>query len=43
MEPKDTAARYDRIAQWWQTEHQNSPYAIAQLEQAIKFASMRKS
>lgn len=43
MEPKDTAARYDRIAQWWQTEHQNSPYAIAQLEQAIKFTSKRHS
>jgi hypothetical protein len=31
MHPKDTAARYDRIAQWWQTQHQDSLYGIAQL------------
>ncbi|PZO39373.1 MAG: class I SAM-dependent methyltransferase [Pseudanabaena frigida] len=37
MEPKNTAARYNRIAQWWQTEHQNSSYGITQLERAIKF------
>ncbi|HLO49818.1 MAG TPA: class I SAM-dependent methyltransferase [Kamptonema sp.] len=41
MEPKDTAARYDRIAQWWQTEHQDSIYGISQLERAIKFTSQR--
>lgn len=39
MEPNDTSARYDRIAQWWQTEHQDSTYGIAQLERAIKFTS----
>jgi SAM-dependent methyltransferase len=38
MHPEDTAARYDRIAQWWQTQHQYSLYGIAQLERAIKFA-----
>ncbi len=38
MHPEDTAARYDRIAQWWQTQHQDSLYGIAQLERAIKFA-----
>ncbi len=37
MHPKDTSTRYDRIAQWWQTQHQNSLYGIAQLERAIKF------
>ncbi len=37
MHPEDTADRYDRIAQWWQTQHQDSPYGVAQLEQAIKF------
>jgi len=40
MEPNDIAARYDQIAQWWQTEHQDSPYGIAQLERAIKFTSL---
>ena len=37
MHPKDTATRYDRIARWWQTQHQDSIYGIAQLERAIKF------
>lgn len=41
MHPNDTAARYDRIAQWWQTQHQDSSYGIAQLERAIQFASKR--
>ena len=43
MESKDTAARYDQIARWWQSEHQDSPYGIAQLERAIKFTSNRHS
>jgi SAM-dependent methyltransferase len=43
MEPNDIATRYDQIAQWWQTEHQDSPYGIAQLERAIKFTSLRHS
>jgi len=43
MEPDDIAARYDQIAQWWQTQHQDSPYGIAQLERAIKFTSLRHS
>jgi SAM-dependent methyltransferase len=37
MQPEDTADRYDHIAQWWQTQHQDSLYGIAQLERAIKF------
>lgn len=37
MHPEDTATRYDRIASWWQTQHQSSFYGIAQLERAIKF------
>lgn len=41
MEPNDTSARYDKIAQWWQTEHQDSTYGIVQLERAIKFTSQR--
>ncbi len=43
MEPNDTAARYDQIARWWQSEHQDSRYGIAQLERAIKFTSNRHS
>ena len=41
MDPNDTAARYNQIAQWWQTQHQNSSYGIAQLERAIQFVSAR--
>ncbi|MEA5467210.1 class I SAM-dependent DNA methyltransferase [Leptothoe sp. PORK10 BA2] len=37
MHPEHTAARYDRIAQWWQTQHQASLYGIPQLERAIQF------
>ena len=43
MNPEDTAARYDQIAKWWQTEHKNSSYGVAQLERAIKFTSGRNS
>jgi SAM-dependent methyltransferase len=37
VEPNKTADRYDRLAQWWQTQHQNSSYGVAQLERAIQF------
>jgi SAM-dependent methyltransferase len=43
MEPKNTAIRYDQIARWWQTEHQDSTYGITQLERAIKFSPNRHS
>jgi SAM-dependent methyltransferase len=43
MEPNNTGARYDQIARWWQTEHQDSTYGIAQLQRAIKFTSNRHS
>ena len=43
MHPDDTAVRYDRIAQWWQTQHQNSQYGITQLERAIKFTAPRNA
>jgi trans-aconitate methyltransferase len=42
MHPEDTASRYDRIAQWWQTQHQDSLYGIAQLKQAIKFTPEKR-
>ncbi|WP_126146582.1 class I SAM-dependent methyltransferase [Synechococcus elongatus] len=37
MQPQETAARYDTIAQWWQTQHQDSQYGLRQLERAIQF------
>ncbi|MBD1843830.1 class I SAM-dependent methyltransferase [Cyanobacteria bacterium FACHB-63] len=41
MLPEETAARYDRIAQWWQIQHQNSQYGIAQLRHAVKFSDKK--
>ncbi|MBE9226270.1 class I SAM-dependent methyltransferase [Phormidium sp. LEGE 05292] len=43
MEPYNTAALYDRIAQWWQIQHQDSLYGIAQLERAIEFTAKRNA
>jgi SAM-dependent methyltransferase len=42
MHPEDTAARYDRIAQWWQIQHQNSCYGIPALERAIQFTPKKQ-
>lgn len=42
MHPEDTAVRYDRIAQWWQTQHQDSLYGIPQLERAIQFTHKKQ-
>lgn len=41
MHPRDTADRYDRIAQWWQTQHQHSTYGLNQLDRAIQFLPQR--
>ncbi|MGV2830805.1 class I SAM-dependent methyltransferase [Myxosarcina sp. GI1(2024)] len=37
MHPEDTALRYDCLACWWQKQHRDSLYGIAQLERAIGF------
>jgi 2-polyprenyl-3-methyl-5-hydroxy-6-metoxy-1,4-benzoquinol methylase len=42
MHPEDTATRYNRIARWWQTQHQGSLYGIAQLKRAIKFTTKKQ-
>ncbi|HEY9736440.1 MAG TPA: class I SAM-dependent methyltransferase [Trichocoleus sp.] len=42
MDPEDTAARYDQLAQWWQADHQKSLYGISQLERAIKFVPKKQ-
>jgi predicted TPR repeat methyltransferase len=41
MEPQQTAARYDQLAGWWQSQHQNSSYGLAALKRAIQFVAMR--
>ncbi|MFQ3614732.1 MAG: class I SAM-dependent methyltransferase [Cyanobacteriota bacterium] len=42
MHPEDTAVRYNRIAHWWQIQHQDSLYGIPQLERAIQFTFKRQ-
>ena len=37
MHPAETAARYDRIARWWQANVPDS-YGLAALERALRFA-----
>jgi SAM-dependent methyltransferase len=39
MHPDETAARYDRLALWFQEQHAGSSYGVAQLERAIRFAA----
>lgn len=43
MEPNNTASAYNQIAQWWQVQHKDSQYGIAQLERAIAFTSNRQT
>ena len=43
MDPQATAAGYDQIAQWWQTQHRASRYGIAALEKALQFVAKRGS
>lgn len=43
MDPQKTAAGYDQIAQWWQTQHQASRYGVAALEKALQFVVKRGS
>lgn len=37
MEPAQTAAHYDQLAGWWQSNHQASAYGLSALERAIQF------
>jgi 2-polyprenyl-3-methyl-5-hydroxy-6-metoxy-1,4-benzoquinol methylase len=42
MNPAETGDRYDRIAQWWQTQHQESRYGLKALARAIRYAPNRQ-
>ena len=41
MDTQETAARYDRLANWWQQHHQQSHYGLHALERAMQFAGNR--
>jgi SAM-dependent methyltransferase len=43
MRPEETGSHYDRIALWWQQQHQNSTYGIRALERTIQFIDDRSS
>jgi hypothetical protein len=42
MNPAETGDRYNRIAQWWQTRHQDSIYGLEALARAIRYAPSRQ-
>lgn len=39
MHPTKIGASYDKIASWWQRQHQQSTYGVSALECALKFLS----
>lgn len=41
MEPAQTAAHYDQLAGWWQSQQQTSAYGISALERAIQFTGTK--
>lgn len=41
MNPHETGSKYDKIAAWWQAQHQSSNYGVAQLERAIRYSQGR--
>ncbi len=43
MNPKELGKKYDKIAQWWHENHQDSRYGLRQLDLALKFISGGRS
>lgn len=39
MKPAEIGRKYDKIAQWWQQQHQQSSYGVSQFERAISYSS----
>ena len=39
MDPIILGAKYDNIARWWQSQHNDSEYGVAQFEKALGFCS----
>lgn len=38
MNPLTLGQKYDKIAQWWQDQHEQSDYGVAQVEKALSYA-----
>ncbi len=43
MDPKETGAKYDKIAHWWQQQHLDSNYGLSQLRRTLGFSSDQKT
>ena len=39
MKPSELGTKYDKIAQWWHDQHEQSSYGVSQFERAIKYTS----
>lgn len=39
MEPSEIGKKYDKIAQWWHNQHEQSSYGVSQFERAVEFTS----
>lgn len=43
MRPQLLGEKYNKIAEWWNEQHQHSDYGISQVERAIKFCTHKGS
>lgn len=39
MDPKETGKKYNKIAHWWQRQHNDSSYGVSQLQRTLKFSN----
>ena len=39
MKPSELGTKYDKIAQWWHDQHEQSSYGVSQFERAIGYTS----
>ena len=40
MEASETGKKYNKIAQWWHDQHEQSSYGVHQVERALEFVSI---
>lgn len=41
MQPKEIGEKYDKVAEWWNNELQNSNYGLKQIQRAIKYSKKK--
>ncbi len=39
MKPSELGTKYDKIAQWWHDQHEQSSYGVSQFERAVEYTS----